>query len=356
MEQGTALTPGDILLRIKAAKETLGGRVMVLGHHYQRDEIYRFADHTGDSFGLAKAAGANPDVSYIVFCGVHFMAESADILTRDDQTVILPDLEAGCTMADMAVIEDVEEAWEILTETQPGRKILPITYVNSSAEVKALVGANDGSACTSSNASTVLTWARQQAEQVLFIPDQHLGRNLFHAVGVPLDKMVIWDPNEPEGGLTAKQLKGAEVVLWKGHCSVHQQFTVQQIEYWRSEYPKIQIAAHPECAFEVTQQADYTGSTEGIKRMIRDSPPGSQWAVGTEHHMVNRLAAELPDHFIVTLTPFACQCSTMYRIDPLDLMRVLEGLAEGRVINQVQVDERIKPMARRSLERMLELV
>ena len=329
--------------------------VMILGHHYQRDDIYRFADHTGDSFGLAKAAAAAPQVPYIIFCGVHFMAESADILTGDDQAVLLPDLEAGCTMADMAPIEAVEEAWEIITEVQPGRRILPVTYVNSSAAVKALVGENGGSACTSSNARTVLAWARGNAEQVLFIPDQHLGRNLFHAVGVPSDKMVVWDPQEPEGGLTESQLRRAQVVLWKGHCSVHQQFTVQQIDYWRREYPNIQIATHPECAFEVTQKSDYTGSTEGIKRVIRQSPPGSQWAVGTEHHMVNRLALELPNHFIVTLTPFACQCSTMYRIDPLDLMTVLEGLVAGRIINRIRVDDRIKPMARLTLERMLEL-
>ena len=349
------LAPGEIRQRIQTAKETLGDQVMVLVHHYQRDEIYRFADHTGDSFGLTKAAADNPQVPYIVFCGVHFMAESADILTADDQIVILPDLEAGCTMADMAVIEDVEEAWEIITEAQPGRKILPVTYVNSSAAVKALVGANGGCVCTSSNAQTVLAWAHEQADQVLFIPDQHLGRNLFHGVGVPLEKMVVWDPCEPNGGVTATQLKEAEVVLWKGHCSVHQQFTPQQIELWRRQYPDIRIAAHPECSFEVTQMADYTGSTEGIKKEIRRSPPGSKWAVGTEHHLVDRLAAELPDHFIVTLTPFACQCSTMYRIDPIDLMTVLEGLVKGQIINQIKVDDQIKPLARMTLQRMLDL-
>ncbi len=360
MEQATALSKSkpsldSIIQRIGTAKETLGENVMVLGHHYQRDEVFQFADMAGDSFNLTRAAAANPKARYIVFCGVHFMAESADILTNDDQAVILPDLDAGCTMADMATIEDVEEAWEIITEAQPGRKILPITYVNSSATVKAMVGRHGGSACTSSNAGAVIAWARKRADQLVFMPDQHLGRNTCYKMGVPLDRMVLWDPGRETGGLTPEQLRRAEVILWKGHCSVHQQFTTRQIDYWRKEYPDIRIAVHPECSFEVTQKADYFSSTEGIKKLIRDSPPGSRWAIGTEHHMVNRLAAAYPDRFIVTLTPFACQCSTMYRIDQAKLLRVMEGLVEGKLINRIKVDDETKRLARVALERMLEL-
>lgn len=345
----------EVLQRIAKAKRELGERVMILAHHYQRDEIYQFGDAAGDSFALAKAAAYNEVATAIVFCGVHFMAESADILTPEGQPVLLPDLNAGCTMADMAPAEEVEEAWELIQELQPGRKLLPVAYINTYAEVKSLIGEAGGSICTSSNAGPVLEWAFRQADQIFFVPDQHLGRLFGHQHGIPLDQMVVYDPQKEQGGLTLAELQKAKVVLWKGHCSVHQQFNLDQIDHWRKEHPDIKIAAHGECSFEVVQASDFVGSTEGIKQAVRASPPGTKWAIATEHHLVNRLASEQKDKFIATLTPFACQCSTMYRIDPYDLMLVLEGLVEGRLVNQVKVPADIRKGALVALQRMLDL-
>jgi len=354
------LTGVELDERIQRAKAALGPRLVILGHHYQRDEIIRHADLRGDSFKLSQQAAERADADYIVFCGVHFMAESADILARAHQQVILPNMAAGCSMADMAATDDVLDAWETLADLYgsavSGRApILPVTYMNSAAALKAFCGENGGIVCTSSNAERVLGWAFERGERVLFFPDQHLGRNTAYQLGVPLDQMVVWDPREPLGGNSAARLRAARVVLWKGHCSVHKRFTVAQIEKARREHPGITVIVHPECEFPVVQAADLSGSTELILAHVAAGAPGTRWAVGTEVSMVHRLAMENPDKLIFCLDPVVCPCSTMYRIHPAYLAWVLDNLVEGRVVNRVQVDHETKRWAKVALERMLAL-
>jgi quinolinate synthase len=341
--------------RIVAAKQALGRRVVILGHHYQRDEVIRHADFTGDSFKLAQLAASRPEAEYIVFCGVHFMAESADILSADHQKVILPDLDAGCTMADMAEIGQVEDCWEQVTSVV-GEDILPVTYMNSAASLKALVGREGGAVCTSSNARAVLDWAFRLRPRVLFFPDQHLGRNTGYRMGIPLEEMAVWDPNEERGGLTDEQIRGARVLLWKGHCSVHNRFTPDMVDRRRAQIPGVKVIVHPECRFEVAQKADAIGSTEGIIKTIKDSPSGTKWAVGTELNLVNRLARECaPERQVVSLDDCFCVCSTMFRIDPPHLAWVLESLVEGRLVNVIKVPDAMARQARVALDRMLEI-
>jgi quinolinate synthase len=346
--------------RIRRAKAALGARLVVLGHHYQRDEIIRHADLRGDSFKLSQQATARTEADYIVFCGVHFMAESADVLAQAHQRVILPNMSAGCSMADMAATDDVLDAWEALAELYGpavGERapILPVTYMNSAAALKAFCGENGGIVCTSSNAERVLGWAFERGERILFFPDQHLGRNTAYTMGVPLDQMVVWDPREPLGGNSAARLRAALVVLWKGHCSVHKRFTVAQIEKARRDYPGITVIVHPECELPVVQAADLSGSTEFILARVAASAAGTQWAVGTEVSMVHRLATENRDKLIFCLDPVVCPCSTMYRIHPAYLAWVLDNLVEGRVVNRVQVDAGTKRWAKVALQRMLAL-
>jgi quinolinate synthase len=341
--------------RIAAAKASLGKRLVVLGHHYQRDEVIRHADFTGDSFKLAQLAATRPEADYIVFCGVHFMAESADILAADHQQVILPDLNAGCTMADMAEIDQVEECWDEVTAVV-GNDILPVTYMNSTAALKAFVGRQGGAVCTSSNCRAVLDWAFRQKPRVLFFPDQHLGRNTGYRMGIPLEQMVVWDPYEPRGGLADDALRQGRIVLWKGHCSVHNRFTPEMVDKRRAQMPGVQVIVHPECRFEVAQKADAIGSTEGIIKTVKASPPGTRWAVGTELNLVSRLAREsASEREVVSLDDCFCMCSTMFRIDPPHLRWVLEGLVEGRVLNRVAVPPRTAADARSALDRMLEI-
>jgi quinolinate synthase len=343
----------EVQKRIVRAKRELGQRLVVLGHHYQRDEVIVHADVTGDSFKLAQAAAARPQAEYIVFCGVHFMAESADVLSGPAQTVLLPDLGAGCTMADMAAIDQVEAAWGDVT-TVVGGEVLPVTYMNSTADLKAFVGRHGGAVCTSSNARAVLEWAFRRTPRVLFFPDQHLGRNTGHRMGIPLENMPVWDPYEDAGGLSDAEVRGARMLLWKGHCSVHNRFTPDMVDRRRLEIPGVKIIVHPECRFEVAQRADAIGSTEGILRTVRESPVGSRWAVGTELSMVNRLAREVaPAKQVVSLDDCFCLCSTMFRIDPPHLLWVLEGLLDGEVRNPVRVEEATAREARTALERML---
>ena len=346
--------------RIAAAKRDLGRRLVILGHHYQREEVIKFADVTGDSLKLARAAavkGASGEAEFIVFCGVHFMAESADVLRARHQKVILPDLAAGCSMADMADEEQVDICWRELGAMGVDLdSVVPVTYINSSAAIKAFVGRHGGVVCTSSNAAAVMSWAWRCGETLLMLPDQHLGRNTAYKLGVPLDRMQVWDPHERHGGLTPEQARGARVLLWNGHCSVHLRFTVQQIDVFRKRYPGGRVIAHPECTFDVVQAADLSGSTEFIARTLRDSPRGSVWAVATEIHLVNHLAMELaPDRTVVTLDPFGCLCSTMFRVSPNHLLWVLEELLDGHVQNQIVVDEDTKRWARLALDRMLEI-
>ncbi len=345
------------IARIERARAILGDDVVILGHHYQRDEVVRFADFRGDSYQLSKE-GAKVKAKYIVFAGVHFMAESADILGRDDQVVILPNMNAGCSMADMANLEQVLTAWAELEDVlmeDPAKQIMPVTYVNSAANLKAFVGERGGTVCTSSNANGALEWAFAQREKVFFFPDQHLGRNTGKAMGIPLDQIVLWNPFEAYGGLTDEQIRNARIILWQGHCSVHQQFRPEHIDLWRSRYPDINIIVHPECMMEVVEKADFVGSTAYIIQKITAAEPGSQWAVGTEIHMVNRLAAEQPDKMIRLLSPFSCLCSTMYRISPLDLANSLENLVEGRIVNQISVPDDVKRSAKLALDRMLSI-
>lgn len=345
----------EAIERIKAARAILGDEVVILGHHYQRDEVVQFADFQGDSYQLSKE-GAKVAAQYIVFAGVHFMAESADILARPDQVVILPNLRAGCSMADMATLEQVETAWAELEDVlgdDPTNQIMPITYMNSAANLKAFVGRNGGTVCTSSNAQASLEWAFAQREKIFFFPDQHLGRNTGKLMGIPLDKMVVWNPFKPYGGLTDQQIRDAKIILWQGHCSVHQQFRPAHVDYWRKEHPDMNIIVHPECAMEVVDKADFSGSTAKIIQMIEAAPAGTKWAVGTEMHLVNRIKKQHPDKFITLLSPFSCLCSTMYRISPLDLADILEGLVEGHVTNQIRVPEDIKRDAKLALDRML---
>jgi quinolinate synthase len=339
--------------RIGSAKARLGKDVVILGHHYQRDEVVKFADFRGDSLKLAyEAAGAAG--RYIVFCGVHFMAESADILRRAHQAVILPDLNAGCSMADMADIGQVEACWSELNALGD-LKIVPVTYMNSTAAIKSFTGEHGGAVCTSSNAANVMRWAFERGEKVLFLPDEHLGRNTAFRMGIPLDQMIVWDPFQELGGNSAEAIHAARVILWKGYCSVHQRFTPQHVERVRREHPGIRVIAHPECRFEVTQAADQIGSTEGIIKTIAASPAGSQWAVGTEMHLVNRLSKEMPNHKVISLDSSVCVCTTMFRITPQHLLWALENLAAGNVVNRISVDERTRHFARVALDRMLSL-
>ncbi len=377
------LADADLLERIAARKRQLGRRVVILGHHYQADDVIRFADYTGDSFKLSRQAATEArDAEFIIFCGVHFMAESADILASDGQQVILPDLSAGCSMADMAELEQVLEAWDALAAAD-GSRVVPICYVNSSAAIKAFVGRHGGTACTSSNAERALAWAlgldggangdgdaggigettggahpfgmAAGRNRVLFIPDQHLGRNTAYAMGFPLDSMIVWDPHEP-GGPDPARLRQARFILWKGHCSVHQLFLPEHVDQVRAQRPGIRVIVHPECRWEVVQKADLSGSTEKIIQTIEQAKPGSEWAVGTEIHLVKRLA----DRFagvthVQSLSDCQCLCTTMYRIDPRRLLWVLDNLAEGRVVNRISVDEETKQWARVALDRMLAL-
>jgi quinolinate synthase len=340
--------------RIARAKAELGSRLVILGHHYQRDEVVKHADYRGDSLKLSQQAASRKEAEYIVFCGVHFMAESADVLSADRQVVILPDLNAGCSMADMASLEQVEACWEVLNEAAGG-KLVPVTYINSTAAIKAFVGRNGGAACTSSNARKVMEWALARGEKALFLPDEHLGRNTGYRLGISLEQMAVWDPQEEAGGLTEQALRQARIFLWKGHCSVHQRFRPEHVERARAKYPGIRVLAHPECAWEVCQLADDVGSTEYIVKQVAEWPPGSQWAVGTEIHLVGRLAKEHPDRFVVSLDECACMCSTMYRISPQHLCWVLESLVAGQEVNRVRVDAETKRWARVALDKMLEI-
>jgi quinolinate synthase len=359
-EEYRTASKDELDARIRAAKETLGERVVVLGHFYQRDEVVEYADFVGDSFQLANQAMTRPKAEAIVFCGVHFMAETADILARPDQSVILPNLAAGCSMADMADIDSVTECWEQLEAlygTEPdadGRvPVIPVTYMNSSAALKGFCGEHGGIVCTSSNATTVLEWAFQRGQRVLFFPDQHLGRNTAKAMGVPLEQMPMWNPRQPLGGNDDQTLTDAKVILWHGFCSVHRRFTVDQVEKARVDFPGVTVLVHPECPMAVVDAADAAGSTDFIGKAIAAATEPGVFAIGTEINMVNRLAAEYPQHTIFSLDPVVCPCSTMYRIHPSYLAWVLEGLVRGEIINQITVDDAVAVPARIALERML---
>jgi quinolinate synthase len=334
------------------ARNQIGDKLVILGHHYQRDEVIQFADFRGDSYKLSKEAATRGEADYILFCGVHFMAESANVLGRPHQQVILPNMEAGCSMADMAKPVDVENCWAELKRLGIGN-VVPVTYMNSAASLKAFCGRNGGIVCTSSNAERVYDWAFDGGERILFFPDEHLGRNTGLKKGIPLDKMVVWDPFQPLGGNTEEALRNATVILWKGYCSVHARFTVQQVDTARQAYPDVQVIVHPECDYRVVQAADYDGSTEKIIDTISESPAGSTWAVGTEINLVNRLQSEMPDKKIFCLDPVICPCSTMYRVHPAYVLWTLEHLAQGEVVNRVEVDPVTKKDALIALERML---
>jgi quinolinate synthase len=353
-----AASDPDLVARARAAKESLGERVFVLGHHYQRDEVIQFADVTGDSFKLARDAAARPEAEFIVFCGVHFMAESADILTSPAQKVVLPDLAAGCSMADMARLGQVEDAWDALTDAGIADSVVPVTYMNSSADIKAFCGRNGGVVCTSSNAEVALEWAFEQKPdaKVLFLPDQHLGRNTaVLKMGLSLEDCVVWNPHLPGGGLTDEQLRNARMILWKGHCSVHGRFSPDVVDALRANIPDVQILVHPECQHEVVLKADLVGSTEFIIKTIEAAPAGSSWAIGTELNLVKRLADQHPDKNISFLDRTVCYCSTMNRIDLPHFVWAMESLAAGVVVNQIQVDPETEQQALVALQRMLEL-
>lgn len=348
----------DLVARARAAKEKLGDKVFVLGHHYQRDEVIEFADVTGDSFKLARDAAARPDAEYIVFCGVHFMAESADILTTEAQQVVLPDLAAGCSMADMATAEQVAECWEVLTEAGVAEATVPVSYMNSSADIKAFTGRHGGTICTSSNAKRALEWAFQQGQKVLFLPDQHLGRNTaVRDMGMSLEDCVVYNPHKPNGGLTTEQLRAATMILWRGHCSVHGRFSLDSVNDVRERIPGVNVLVHPECKHEVVAAADYVGSTEYIIKALEAAPAGSKWAIGTELNLVRRLANRFADQGkeIVFLDKTVCFCSTMNRIDLPHLVWALESLVAGKVVNRIQVDQETEHFAKLALERMLAL-
>lgn len=362
-ERGVSCTgdlpePSDpkLVERAIAAKAKLGDRALVLGHHYQRDEVIEFADITGDSFKLARAAADRGDSEYIVFCGVHFMAESADILTSPKQQVILPDLAAGCSMADMAAANQVKDAWKIFEKLEIAQRTIPITYMNSSAAIKAFTGENGGSVCTSSNAERAMRWALEKGEKVFFLPDQHLGRNTaVLRLGFSLTDCVVWNPWKANGGLTDDEIRSAKIILWRGHCSVHGRFTIENVNEMRSRVPGVQILVHPECQYEVVSAADVVGSTESIIKTIENAPQGSSWAIGTELNLVKRLAQDNPEKQITFLDKTVCYCSTMNRIDLPHLVWAMESLVRGKVINQIQVPEKIAKAARVALERMLAL-
>jgi quinolinate synthase len=345
--------------RIAAAKQALGDDCVILGHHYQRDEVIRFADYTGDSYKLSRMA-AQARGQFIVFCGVHFMAESADVLGRPGQVVVLPDLNAGCSMADMAEITQVEDCWEQLAAmgltSDAGEGITPITYMNSTAAIKAFCGERGGLVCTSSNARGAFDWGFAKNEKVLFLPDQHLGRNTADAMGIPLSDMVVWDPFLPQGGLSKDRLRAARVILWKGHCSVHQRFLPEHVDKVRARYPDIRVIVHPECRLEVCRKADGIGSTERLIKIVEQAPAGSKFAIGTEIHLINRLARQVaPEKMVITLDDSGCLCTTMFRISPQHLCWALENLADGNVVNRIKVDDEVKHWARVALDRMLEI-
>ncbi|MFQ6618576.1 MAG: quinolinate synthase NadA [Fidelibacterota bacterium] len=350
-----SLDEEELFRIISRAKDSLNKELLILGHHYQQDEIIQFAHERGDSFKLAQFAASNKEKRYIIFCGVHFMAESADILTSDDQIVVLPDLSAGCSMADMADLWQVEEAWDELSEICSDNAVMPVTYMNSTADLKAFCGERGGIVCTSSNASAVLEWSFNQKEKVLFFPDQHLGRNTAKNMGIPLDQMIVWDPGKELGGNGPDAIKRAKMILWNGYCSVHQIFTAAHVKYFREKYPGINIITHPECKMEVVDLSDYCGSTEYIKKTISSAPSGTIWAIGTELNLVNRLKKENPDKHIYFLSPTVCFCSTMYRIDLPHLAWAIENLASGIVINQIKVPLDVQHWAKVALERMLQV-
>jgi quinolinate synthase len=369
-ERYVGLSDEEMDARIAAAKKTLGRRLVILGHHYQRDEVIKFADYIGDSYKLAHQVAKHPDADFIVFCGVHFMAESADVLSAPHQQVILPDLAAGCSMADMADPEQLEMCWNDLEQMGILRSaaapaqgdhaskaaVVPVTYINSSASIKAFCGEHGGVVCTSSNAAATLKWAWERGERVLFLPDQHLGRNTGYKLGVPLDEMVVWDPNEIWGGLEPDAVRRARLLLWKGHCSVHARFTVRQIENLRAQHPGIRVIVHPEVTWDVVQAADDAGSTEYIIQQVKSSPAGSIWAVGTEIHLVNRLAQEVqPERTVLSLDQFGCLCSTMFRVSPNHLLWILEGLVEGKVHNRIVVPADRTHWTKVALDRMLSI-
>lgn len=354
----TSLDDAQCDARIRAAKEKLGDRLVILGHHYQREEVYRYADLTGDSLKLAKLA-ANVEAEFIVFCGVHFMAEVADIVSKPEQVTILPDMAAGCSMADMANLADVERAWREIDEALEGdaeAKVTPITYINSAADLKAFCGRHEGIVCTSTNAPGILEWAFARREKVLFFPDQHLGRNTAFKMGIPLDDMAVWDYDKPMGGLTNEEIRKAKVLLWKGFCSVHQMFQPGHIDQFKAKYPDAKIISHPECSFAVCQKSDYVGSTEYIQNHLRNAEPGTRWLVGTELNLVNRLHNEMKakDVHVHFMSPMVCMCSTMFRIDPQHLAWTLENLAAGNVVNRIKVPADVAQQATIALENMLE--
>ena len=355
-ERYLGLTDEEMDRRLAAAKAALGRRVVILGHHYQRDEVIKFADYTGDSYRLSQQVSRHPDAAFIVFCGVHFMAESADVLSAPHQQVILPDLAAGCSMADMADIEQLERCWGEVRGALGAECVVPVTYINSAAAIKAFCGEHGGIVCTSSNAERALQWAWDRGEQILFLPDQHLGRNTASSMGVPLDEMVVWDPEAIAGGVDPDALRRARIILWKGHCSVHTRFTVRQIEQLRASHPGIRVIVHPEVPLDVVQAADDSGSTEYIIRTVRDSPAGSVWAVGTEIHLVDRLARQVaPDRTVLSLDRFGCLCSTMFRVSPNHLLWTLESLLDGAVPNRITVPDDCKYWTKIALDRMLSL-
>lgn len=348
----------ELRRRIAQAREKLGGRLLILGHHYQQDSVMEFADFAGDSFELSRKAAAQKGIEYVVFCGVHFMAESADILTDESVRVILPDLGAGCSMADMASLNQTLDCWALLHELCPEQRIVPITYMNSSAAIKAFVGENGGAVCTSSNCRNVLQWAMGDGDQaartkILFFPDQHLGRNTAYAMGYPHEKMVVWDPLKDLGGNDEQALINARFVLWKGHCSVHALFRPEHADQVRQKYPGMKVMVHPECSWDVVQKADLAGSTAYIVKQVENAPPGSQWAIGTEVHLVNRLKNRHPEQKIIVLSDCQCLCTTMYRIDTAHLCWALENLVQGKVVNEIRVDPRTRQWALVALERML---
>jgi quinolinate synthase len=356
--EGLLPSPSDpqLIDRARVAKSSLGSRAMILGHHYQRDEVIAFADIRGDSFKLAQAAAQNLNAEFIFFCGVHFMAESADILTTNNQKVILPDLAAGCSMADMATAGQVEDCWQVLEKLAVANKTIPITYMNSSAAIKAFTGKNNGSVCTSSNAARAMKWAFDKGEKILFLPDQHLGRNTaVLSLGLKLEDCALWNPWKPNGGLSDDEIKAAKVILWRGHCSVHGRFTVENINQARKLLPGVKVLVHPECQHEVVANADLIGSTEMIIKSVTESPAGTKWAVGTELNLVSRLAKENPDKQVIFLDKTVCYCSTMNRIDLPHLVWAMESLLLGRVVNQIKVDSQVAKYAKVALDQMLAL-
>jgi quinolinate synthase len=354
-EKYVGLSDAEMDVRIAAARARLGQRLVILGHHYQRDEVIKFADYTGDSYKLAHQVSRHPNAEFIVFCGVHFMAESADVLSAANQQVILPDLAAGCSMADMADPDQLEMCWTDL-EQMGITSVVPVTYINSAASIKAFCGERGGVVCTSSNAAATLKWAWERGEKILFLPDQHLGRNTAYKMGVPLDEMVVWDPNEIFGGLDPDAVKRARIILWNGHCSVHTRFTARQIANIRAQHPGVRVIVHPEVPWDVVQAADDSGSTEYIINQVKSSPKGSVWAVGTEIHLVSRLAREVaPDRTVHSLDQFGCLCSTMFRVSPNHLLWILEELAAGAVHNRIVVPDEQKHWTRVALDRMLSI-